>query len=80
MIARGTRSRAGAPHLQLVGHLLQPALQVLAALHQVLHVVDVREVELEQREEVLLVGRQVDVGQQLEHVAEVVAAETRTRH
>ena len=60
-------------NLELIGHLLQPALEVLARLHQVFDVVDVGEVQLEQLEKLALRLRQVLVGQQVEEVAEVVA-------
>ena len=46
-------------HLQLVGQLLQAALQVLARLHQVLDVVHVGEVELQVFEERFLCLGQV---------------------
>ena len=51
-------------------------LEVLAALHEVLDVVDGREEEVEDLEEVVLLLRQPGVRQQLHQVAEVVAADT----
>ena len=58
---------------QLVGDLLQAALEVFARLHEVLDVVDVGEVRLELVEEVGFSLGQVLVGQQVDEVTEVVA-------
>ena len=60
--------------LQHVRHLLESALQVLARLHQVLEVVNVREVELEILEKLGLALGKVLVRQDAEEVAEVIAA------
>ena len=73
-VGAGLVLRALALDLEHVGHLLQAALQVLARLHQVLEVVDVREVELEVLEKLGLALGQVLVGEDAEKVAEVVAA------
>lgn len=63
-------------------HVRVPAsyLQVFAALHQVLDVIDGREEQVEDLEEVVFLLREPRVRQQLHQVAEVVAAEEdRTR-
>mmetsp|Transcript_1484 Transcript_1484/g.2418 ORF Transcript_1484/g.2418 Transcript_1484/m.2418 type:complete len:395 (-) Transcript_1484:222-1406(-) len=61
-------------HVQLLGQPLQAAVHAVHAGHQVLDVEDVREVELEHLEEAALLGGQRLRGQQLQQVAEVVAA------
>lgn len=63
---------------------MQPAsslrhLQVLAALHQVLDVVDGWEEQVEDLEEVVFLLREPRVRQELHQVAEVVAAEGERR-
>eukprot|EP00964_Phaeocystis_antarctica_P049726 scaffold28807_cov67-Phaeocystis_antarctica.AAC.18 len=60
-------------HLQVLGQLVEPALEVLTRLHQVLDVVDLREVELELIEELVLLEGQRPAREHLEQVAEVVA-------
>lgn len=65
--------RADAAQLQLIGDLLQAALQVLARLHQVFHIVDGGKVQAQILEEVALLRRQILVGQQLQQIAEIVA-------
>ena len=44
-------------HLKLVSHLLEASLEVLAAFHEVLHVVNVGEVDADLVEKVAFVGR-----------------------
>ena len=51
-------------NLQHVGHLLKTTLQILAALHEILDIIDVGEVELESLKELILPLRQVDICQQ----------------
>ena len=51
-------------NLQHVGNLLQSSLQVLATLHQILHIIDVGEVKLQGLKELVLPLWQVDVCQQ----------------
>ena len=53
---------------------MEASLQVFARLHQIFHVVDVGEVDLERLEELCLALGQLGVGEDAEQVAEVVAA------
>lgn len=64
---------ANSTQLQLVGHLLQAALQILARLHQILNVEYVGEVDVQQFEKVSFVGGQVLVGEELQEVTKIVA-------
>lgn len=51
-------------------------LQVFAALHQVLHIIDGREEEVEDLEEVVFLLGEPRVRQQFHQIAKVVAADT----
>lgn len=53
-------------------------LKVFAALHQVFDVIDGREEEVEDLEEVVFLLREPRVRQQLHQVAKIVAADTNT--
>ena len=72
-VRAGLVLRSNAGNLQLVGYLLQPALQVLAALHEVLDIVHVGEVEAESFEELPLGLWQVLCCQQVQEVSKVVS-------
>jgi len=65
--------RPDALQLENLADLLQPALQVLTRLHQILDVVNVREKHFQQVEKLRLVGRQRLVHENLEQVSEIVA-------
>ncbi len=65
---------ANASHLELIGHLLQAALEVLAALHKVLDIVHVGEEELEAFKELTLRLGQVSRCEQVQEVAKIVPA------
>ena len=60
------------PYLQFIGHFLQTSLQVLTALHQILDIINVGEVDLQQVKKVSLLRWHVGVGQDFEHVTKVV--------
>ncbi len=53
---------------------MQASLEVLAALHQVLDVIDLGEEELHEFKECVLVLRQLPVGENSGQVAKVIAA------
>ena len=63
---------AGAVDLEVLRHLVQPALEVVAVPHQPLDVVDPVEVELQLVRELLRRRRQLLAREELEEVAEVV--------
>mmetsp|Transcript_51337 Transcript_51337/g.133406 ORF Transcript_51337/g.133406 Transcript_51337/m.133406 type:complete len:226 (+) Transcript_51337:244-921(+) len=65
--------RADAFDLEVLGELIEPALEALAGLHEVLDVVEAREINLQLRKEVVLLCRQSFAGEQLHQVAEVIA-------
>ena len=65
--------RADALDLEILGELVEAALEPLARLHQVLDVVEGREVQLEFQEEDILLGREPLAREQFHKVAEVVA-------
>jgi len=72
-VAAGLVLRADALDVEVVGEVVEAALEVLAALHHVLDVVDARKVRVHEVEEALLVGRQRRAREDLEQVGKVVA-------
>merc|ERR1712227_1126234 len=60
-------------HLQHVCHLLQAPLQILAALHQILHVVDVGEIDLQSLEKFSFPFWQIAVSEHGQEISKVVS-------
>lgn len=61
-------------HLQQLRELVQPSMEAVAELHQVLDIIYHRKIHLDQIEEPGLRVRQAPACQQLQEVAEIVAA------
>lgn len=73
-VGSGLMLGSDALDLELIGHLLETALEVLGALHEVLDVVHVGEIKFQDLEELALGLGQRLVGEELEEVSEIVAA------
>lgn len=75
-VTAGLMLRTDPLHAQIVGHILQPALQILTTLHQIFDVVNAWKKQIQQSKKLRFTRRQRATRQQLEQVAEIVATST----